>query len=190
MVRLSIAQCLKNAFAWLSTQTPRVIALYLMVAVLFGWLERVQREAIEILRTTKMTSPRSVPAFFPGRPRFGNVSSADGASQTARTISGARSGACIQGGSRPERCTEGVKKRDDDRRHREAAYGLFGRDNAPRGVRERLVPPASRSRLAGKNPRRVAPHSGEGRRHQRSSRPAGGSSADRPSPSCDGYCSM
>jgi len=48
MVRLSIAQCLKNAFAWLSTQTPRVIALHLMVAVLFGWLERVQREAIEI----------------------------------------------------------------------------------------------------------------------------------------------
>src|SRR5258705_7321479 len=29
---------------------------------------------------------------------------------------------CLQGGSRPERCTEGVKKRDDDRRHREAAY--------------------------------------------------------------------
>jgi hypothetical protein len=26
-----------------------------------------------------------------------------------------------KGGSRPERCTEGVKKRDDDGRHREAA---------------------------------------------------------------------
>ena len=28
----------------------------------------------------------------------------------------------LQGGSCPERCTEGVKKRDDDGRHRDAAY--------------------------------------------------------------------
>lgn len=28
----------------------------------------------------------------------------------------------LQGGSRPERCTEGVKKRDDEGQHRDAAY--------------------------------------------------------------------
>src|SRR6266850_1765181 len=31
----------------------------------------------------------------------------------------------LQGGSRPDRCTEGVKKRDDNRGHRQAAYSCI-----------------------------------------------------------------